>query len=144
MKAISLWQPWASLWACGRKHFETRHWATHYRGELLVHAAQKICVNDIDDALRSICEDEFGRHWAVELPRGALIARCRLMDCIPTARLHVDKDESAQGNFALGRYGWDPADMALLDHPIPWRGRQSLFDVPFGTEVTMASTGSLF
>jgi hypothetical protein len=27
MKAISLWQPWASLIACGAKPFETRDWA---------------------------------------------------------------------------------------------------------------------
>ncbi|MBP0020973.1 MAG: ASCH domain-containing protein, partial [Cyanobacteria bacterium SBLK] len=31
-KAISLWQPWASLIAMGRKKFETRHWSTDYRG----------------------------------------------------------------------------------------------------------------
>lgn len=34
MKAISLWQPWASLWMAGRKRFETRHWETKHRGAL--------------------------------------------------------------------------------------------------------------
>jgi len=42
IKAISLWQPWASAMALGFKKNETRHWATKYRGPLLIHAAQKI------------------------------------------------------------------------------------------------------
>lgn len=28
MKAITIWQPWALLLACGGKRFETRSWAT--------------------------------------------------------------------------------------------------------------------
>lgn len=31
MKAISLWQPWASLMAVGAKRYETRSWGTLYR-----------------------------------------------------------------------------------------------------------------
>ncbi len=43
MKAISLWQPWAS--AIGphpeQKHLETRSWQTPYRGWLAIHAAKR-------------------------------------------------------------------------------------------------------
>lgn len=45
MKAISLWQPWASLIACGAKPFETRHWAPprDLIGQTIaIHAAKKI------------------------------------------------------------------------------------------------------
>jgi hypothetical protein len=42
MKAISLWQPWASLWCSPRKIHETRHWPTNNRGWMLVHAAQAV------------------------------------------------------------------------------------------------------
>lgn len=45
MKAISLWQPWASLIACGAKPFETRHWAppmTLIGQPVAIHAAKKI------------------------------------------------------------------------------------------------------
>ncbi len=38
MKALSLWQPWASLIALGVKTIETRSWATNYRGPLAIHA----------------------------------------------------------------------------------------------------------
>lgn len=39
MKAITLWQPWASLLAHGAKKYETRSWATKYRGPIAIHAA---------------------------------------------------------------------------------------------------------
>lgn len=45
MKAISLWQPWASLIACGAKPYETRHWAPPREliGQVIaIHAAKKI------------------------------------------------------------------------------------------------------
>lgn len=45
MKAISLWQPWASLIACGDKPFETRHWAPPrdlVGQRIAIHAAKKI------------------------------------------------------------------------------------------------------
>lgn len=45
MKAISLWQPWASLIACGAKPYETRHWAPPREliGQTIaIHAAKKI------------------------------------------------------------------------------------------------------
>ena len=32
MKALTIWQPWASLLVSGQKKYETRSWATAYRG----------------------------------------------------------------------------------------------------------------
>ena len=40
MKAITVWQPWATLLGTGQKHNETRSWRTNYRGEILIHAAK--------------------------------------------------------------------------------------------------------
>lgn len=45
MKAISLWQPWASLIACGAKPYETRSWAPPrdlIGATIAIHAAKKI------------------------------------------------------------------------------------------------------
>lgn len=39
MKAVTIWQPWASLLAYEEKGFETRGWATAYRGPIAIHAA---------------------------------------------------------------------------------------------------------
>jgi len=41
MKALSLWQPWATLVAMEEKRIETRCWKTDYRGELAIHATMK-------------------------------------------------------------------------------------------------------
>ncbi len=46
MKAITIWQPWSSLLACGAKGFETRSWATSYRGPIAIHAA-KLSVRQV-------------------------------------------------------------------------------------------------
>lgn len=129
MKSISLWQPWASLWACGRKQFETRDWYTTYSGPILVHAAMRI-ETDISDELKEICQREFGGRWRVNLPAGALIAVCNGVICKPTDHVHPDAEERAQGNFTPGRFAWDPLNMRELPAPIPWRGMQGLFDVP--------------
>lgn len=45
MKAISLWQPWASLIACGAKRYETRDWPPPSKligQRIAIHAAKKI------------------------------------------------------------------------------------------------------
>src|SRR6266699_47164 len=114
MKALSLWQPWASLWACGRKIHETRAYQTSHRGTLLMHASKTICT-DIGDELRAICEDELGSRSARDLPAGALIGMCELVRCTPTQYMHVDDEERAQGNFTPGRYAWSCQNSRVFD-----------------------------
>ncbi len=61
MKAISLWQPWASLVACGAKPFETRHWAPPDKliGQTIaIHAAKKI-----DKDAAKMAEDLMYGQW---------------------------------------------------------------------------------
>lgn len=41
MKAITLWQPWATAMAMGVKRIETRSWFTRHRGDLLICAAKR-------------------------------------------------------------------------------------------------------
>jgi hypothetical protein len=53
MKAISLWQPWATLVAIGAKTIETRGWSTSYRGPIAIHAAKKLIPD-----FGSICHSE--------------------------------------------------------------------------------------
>lgn len=48
MKAITIWQPWASLLAHGMKQYETRSWATKYRGPIAIHAAKRPVRQTID------------------------------------------------------------------------------------------------
>lgn len=99
MKAITLWQPHASLVAVRAKKIETRSWPTKYRGPLAIHAAQK--WNDELSSMLSLWEFQTGlsplvgmpldfskQTWSgvkeEHLPRGAVIAICNMVDCIPT------------------------------------------------------------
>lgn len=41
MKALTIWQPWATAIAIGAKRIETRSWETHYRGPIAIHAAAR-------------------------------------------------------------------------------------------------------
>lgn len=131
MKAISLWQPWASLWASGRKRFETRHWQTGYRGPLAIHAAKKLIADPGAD-LEAILIAAFGGQWARDLPRGCLLASGRLIATYQTQSLvgQLSDEELAQGDFHAGRFAWKIVELTLLVRPLPWRGQPGLFEIP--------------
>ena len=88
MKAITVWQPWASLIAVCAKIYETRSWATKYRGPIAIHAGKMpYNLGDIDFALArgimSAAEHIFGIYEANNLPLGAVIATAELVECWP-------------------------------------------------------------
>lgn len=63
MKAISLWQPWASLIACGAKPFETRHWAPPR--DLIGHRIAIHAARHVDKETRAFAEElMYGQHAA--------------------------------------------------------------------------------
>lgn len=133
MKAISLWQPWASLWLTDAKVHETRHWPTSHRGWLVVHAAKRKIDDFSGDRLDDICDSLWGHHWGLELPLGALIGRVRLVGCTRTNDMpigHRHTDDFACGNFLNGRYAWQRAAFEVFAEPIPYRGQQGMFEVP--------------
>lgn len=133
MKAISLWQPWASLWCSDAKLHETRHWPTSHRGWLLVHAAKRKIDDFAGDRLDDICDSLWGHHWGMELPRGALVGMVNLVGCTSTDMMpigHQSTDDYECGDFAEGRYAWRRAAFRVFATAIPYRGRQGMFEVP--------------
>lgn len=129
-KAISLWQPWASLWLSERKLHETRHWPLRYRGVILVHAAKRF-EKRVDDDLKEILDDEFGGHWAMDLPTGAIIGAVQIIACWSTNKYDPRHDDDlACGDWTEGRYAWERANKVIkFPVPIPYRGRQGLFEI---------------
>lgn len=99
MKALSLWQPWATLMAERYKRIETRSWPTKYRGELAIHAAKKIAPEGV--ALWRV-EQESGAIPGFlgrfdELPKGRLLCVVELIDCVPTDwLLHSHEDAASR------------------------------------------------
>lgn len=133
LRALSLHQPWASAWLSSIKRYETRHWETDYRGPLVVHAAKHIEVKGIDDQFRDMIEGVFGRNWAAELPRGALIGMVILEDCLPTdvAAATAAWSDCVAGNWASGRFAFRRSPTyRVFKNPVPWVGRQKWFSVP--------------
>jgi activating signal cointegrator 1 len=135
MKALTLTQPWATLVAIGAKRIETRSWSTNYRGPLLIHAAksfprdcQDLCFEpSFRKALLSIpCP--FPR----ELPRGVIVARCKLVDCVPTKDVPYHKLDLAEqdfGNYDDGRFAFYLKEIVPVE-PIVIRGMLGLWEVP--------------
>lgn len=104
MKAVSLWQPWASAVAEGLKPIETRSWRTSYRGWLAIHAARRlppVVVPGLgltgpvggDDPHHAM-DLQDGRR--LRLPLGAIVAVVRLLDVVPI--LAVDQDPNPGGS----------------------------------------------
>lgn len=133
MKAISLWQPWASLWCSQRKVHETRHWPIVHRGWLAVHAAKKFEWNfEQHDPLYRILLEEYGPQWR-ELPRGAIIGAVNIIGCRRTENVLIEYpeiDDLHCGDFYPGRFAWQRGEFILFPEAIPYRGRQGIFDIP--------------
>lgn len=125
IKAITLWQPWDTLVAIGAKPYETRHWPTAYRGDLVIHAAAKR-DNDTIEFLRQI-RPEIQRYH-VQFPPlqyGKVLCVVTLADCIPTEA--VPDDERRFGDFTPGRFAWKLENVRVFDPPIPAKGMQGLW-----------------
>lgn len=156
IQAISLWQPWASLVAIGAKRIETRSWRTGYRGPLAIHAAKAFPKS----ARELCCEPIFsealfgpGKHCytsTLDLPFGAVIATCRLADCLKILKIKngtvylekrhifsVKENEYAFGDYTPGRFAWILEDVTKLPEPIPAKGFQRLWnwEVPTGLTI---------
>ena len=124
MKAISLWQPWASLMADGRKKIETRHWRPPMwllKQPLAIHATMKV---DSD-----ACED-FG-YDPLTIPRGCIVAIVRLDDFVKfgeNAWREFGRPETEYGDFDMGRFGWRCALLEKLNPPVAAKGFQGIWD----------------
>ena len=88
----------------------------------------------LDDRLRMILDDEFGSHWALDLPTGALIGMVNVVDCVPTRMPFGDAaandDDRECGDFSAGRFAWKRDGFRLFHSPIPYRGARAFFNVP--------------
>ena len=87
MKALSIWQPWASLIMSGHKKIETRSWPAPYsiRGQRIAIASTKTIR---PDQRQAAAEDDFRMHYAgtglpaLEAPDGQCSGH-RCCRCLP-------------------------------------------------------------
>jgi hypothetical protein len=149
LRAISSWQPWASLIVAGVKLYETRHWEVRWRGPIAIHAPKHW---DLEQ--REITA-EFWTEWRVALraarmpltpPRGVIVGTAELTDCQVIGEAEDERgsyvtlnDRRADlvsareldfGNWSPGRFAWRLQRPVMFKTPIPFRGAQGFFDVP--------------
>jgi hypothetical protein len=155
MKAISLWQPWASLVAIGAKRIETRSWPTDHRGPIAIHAVTKTPPVGMQMAEEEPFWSALRAHQLhhLNLPAGAVVATARLVavlrircdsagerpyveplfatvDLQPwlDARGRIPRAEYPFGDYTARRYAWFLDHVNRVDPPIPARGRQGLWE----------------
>ena len=147
MKALSIWQPHASLLMSGVfKPYETRSWkpwASLIGQRVAIHAGKATAdLNGLAayvdhqavggapdqerDAFRAALK-QLGFSRLNALPRGCLLGTAVLAGFLPTEAL--DKP-GCFGNFGPGWFAWQFIDHERLDEPIPFVGQQGFFEVP--------------
>jgi hypothetical protein len=157
IRGITLHEPWATLVAIGLKKFETRSWATTYRGKLLIHAAtRKADVNPFRglyvykgwEELSN--QEKHGYTVCAEINKripptfGCVVAIAELTNCLKMRSVgdgspidsgitieEQTKIERATGDWKSGRYAWKLENIQMLEIPIPYKGKQGLW-IPDG------------
>jgi len=141
MKALTIWQPWADAIRCGAKRFETRSYATRYRGELAIHASkhEPSCVMEhvaVSEAAQAI--ESSGLRSGLTHARGAIIAVADLVrvwepDALGINQGPLSQTEHDLGDFSAGRWAWELKCIRPIS-PVPCKGAQGLWTVPADVE----------
>lgn len=168
IRAITLYQPWASLMAIGAKKIETRTWRSFYKGPIAIHSSLRVHVDELptDGSTRRRMLDallphlpEFDRPHRVTfrdvidvLPLGCILGIGNLTACLPTGGFATwpvtgmpveTDDEWWFGNYQPGRYAWKIENVIALPEPIPARGLPSVWDWTYPPQVLRTPAGAL-
>ena len=127
MKCLSVCQPIAELIVQGKKTIELRKWNTKFRGEFLVHAPQKI---RLDDCKRLKIK--------TKMTVGAIIGKVELVDVKEyesSTQIKIDsKKHLALNDISENKYGFILQNPKELKIPIPCSGQLNFFE--FKPELT--------
>ncbi|HEY8881901.1 MAG TPA: ASCH domain-containing protein [Dermatophilaceae bacterium] len=146
MKALTIYQPWATLITLGVKRMETRSWDTKVRGPVAIHAGlawpcrlgQRVEVGPYEverDQSGLLLRGPF-MAWPYRLPMGAVVAIGDLFQTRSTTNPeHCPDDwERSLGDHSPGRFAFSFASISRMVEPIPAVGRQRFWawDMPAG------------
>jgi hypothetical protein len=146
MKALTIRQPWASLFALNVKHMETRSWDTKVRGPVAIHAglAMPCRVGErIQIGPFEVERDQSGLllrgatlSWPYRLPMGAVVAIGDLFQTRSTTNSEHSPDdlERSLGDHSRGRFAWSISSISPVLGWMPAKGRQGFWnwDMPDG------------
>jgi activating signal cointegrator 1 len=128
LRAVSLWEPWASAMALGIKKNETRGWWTNYRGDLAIHAARRKMTRDDLETFEILVKPSAD----YEPQYGKILCVVELVAVVPSevfheGRVQLEQTEAALGNYEFGRWVWVTQNCRRLATPVPEIGHQSFW-----------------
>lgn len=151
MKALTLWQPWASLVVAGAKPYEFRSWrppSSVIGQRIVIHAsARKPCPREVAQLIRLL--EAGGRYAgatclkpidaalevlrAGEWPLGVGLGTAIVGEPVSGDQLAIDfgvvkANDSSRDYHA--NWGWPMLDIDRWPEPIPMRGAQGLWTWP--------------
>jgi hypothetical protein len=130
MRALSLFQPWASLVVAGVKRIDARCWRTGYRGPVAIYAldkfpegaALKLCWYP---TVRAALGGDVRR-----MPLGAILGTVELVECIRTEDLTptlLTRREQLWGNYSPGKWAFVFRGAERFRTPVRAAGRTGLW-----------------
>jgi activating signal cointegrator 1 len=125
MKALSLYQPWATAIMLGNKKIETRSWRTNFTGRIAIHAAKTFPA-----WAKEFAESERALGRIPEcLPFGAIVGFVTLMGMRRTEDVahQITAFERLYGDYHPGRWAWMLSDIKPLEEPIFIKGAMGLW-----------------
>src|SRR4030095_1701433 len=144
IKAISLWEPWASLIAEGHKTVETRSWPINHEGELLICASKNgLSKKEKASFIASFHgKPEYKILMELKENPGMAVAivevtGCASMDYFKALNKDLYKDQEAWGDFLNGRFAWIFEDIRKIQTPFPVKGMQGFFNVQLPDQINL-------
>jgi hypothetical protein len=153
VKALTIWQPWASLIMVGAKPFEFRGWDFQQRERglvgqrVVIHAgARPVRPNEIEDLIRRLGSDDDMTGLVVDKARELLervrdAYKCQLLPLaagLGTAVLGRPRNaglifganvaDSDRGAF---NFAWQLSSIEPFVAPVPCRGAQGFWNWPY-------------
>jgi hypothetical protein len=154
MKALTIWQPWATLIIVGAKPYEFRRWDYAARfpsivdKRIAIHAAARpMEVQELRDLYQRVIEGESALDPVATItmirrlegkPKAslkfALPLACVLGTAVigrPVRAFDLFKDKVADSSrLDQHMWAWPLTEIAQLDEPVPMRGAQGFWEFP--------------
>ncbi len=131
MKALTLWQPWASLIVLRQKRFETRSWKLDgLIGErIAIHAAKRPSQDLDSELINEIAKLSLN---LAHLPLGAVVGSGVIAGFHRTEVIahSLARPELVFGDYSSGRWAWRVEEVEVLPDPVSARGRQGIWEWP--------------
>jgi len=144
MKALTLFEPHATLIMCGVKRFETRSWGCAHRGPLAIHVSGRRIQDQLNWTVHS-------PSWPADLTRRTLRELGYLdgggeraflpgvvLGVVDLAAIHLAENvsltpqeqlqEHAFGDWRAGRRVWELRNIRPFCEPIAYKGSRGLWE----------------